>query len=90
LIREVLTTHAFLKDVKLSKKRGKPMAKLQEVIEALANHSYLPSKFRPHRLTGGAHDCFECHIENDWLLVYRCNNTKLELVRLGSHSDLFR
>jgi mRNA interferase YafQ len=89
-MREILTTHAFLKDLKLSKKRGKPIAKLKEVIEALANHSYLPQKFHPHRLTGGDHDCFECHIENDWLLVYRCDDTKLELVRLGSHSDLFR
>jgi mRNA interferase YafQ len=88
-MREVLTTHAFLKDVKLSKKRGKSIAKLRDVIEILSQRSYLPKKFHPHRLTGGAHDCFECHIENDWLLVYRCDDTKLELVRLGSHSDLF-
>ena len=89
-MREVLTTHAFLKDLKLSKKRGKSITKLQEVIDVLSHHSYLDHKFHPHRLTGGDSDCFECHIENDWLLVYRFSDNKLELVRLGSHSDLFR
>ncbi len=89
-MREILTTHAFLKDLRRSKNRGKPIDKLTAVIETLANKSYLPKNFHPHRLTGAAHDCFECHIEPDWLLIYRCDNTKLELVRLGSHSDFFK
>ncbi len=89
-MRKVITTRAFLKDLKLSKKRGKCLLKLKEVVSTLAHHSYLSHKFHPHKLNGEAHDCFECHIENDWLLVYRCDGANLELVRLGSHSDLFR
>lgn len=89
-MREILTTHAFVKDLRLSKKRGKPIAKLTEIIEALANKNHLPKKFHPHRLTGPLHDCFECHVAPDWLLIYRCNDDTLELVRLGSHSDFFK
>jgi mRNA interferase YafQ len=89
-MRKVTTTHAFLKDLKLSKKRGKCLLKLKVVIETLARRSYLAHKYHPHRLTGGAHDFFECHVENDWLLVYKLTTDELELVRLGSHSDLFR
>ncbi|MCE2716813.1 MAG: type II toxin-antitoxin system YafQ family toxin [Pseudomonadota bacterium] len=88
-MRKVTTTHVFLKDVKRSKKRGKCLKKLQTVIDELAQSHLLEKKFHPHRLTGSASDCFECHLENDWLLVYRINETMLELVRIGSHSDLF-
>ena len=90
MMRETLTTHTFMKDLKLSKKRGKCLSKLKTVIDTLAHRSYLAHKYHPHRLTGCDHDFFECHIENDWLLVYRFTNDKLELVRLGSHSDLFK
>ena len=88
-MRKIITTHVFLKDIKRSRKRGKQMEKLQAVIKELAESHLLSKKFHPHRLTGSASDCFECHIENDWLLVYRCDETFLELVRVGSHSDLF-
>jgi len=88
-MHKVTTTNVFLKDVRRSKKRGKCLEKLQSVIDQLAHSHLLEKKFHPHRLTGGASDCFECHLENDWLLVYRCNETSLELVRTGSHSDLF-
>ncbi len=89
-MRKVTTTHAFLKDLKLSKKRGKCLLKLKVVIDTLARRSYLAHKYHPHRLNGRAHDFFECHVENDWLLVYKLTTDELELVRLGSHSDLFR
>jgi mRNA interferase YafQ len=89
-MRNVITTHTFLKDLKVSKKRGKCLQKLKDVINTLAHRSYLAHKHHPHRLNGRAHDFFECHVESDWLLVYRFTNDKIELVRLGSHSDLFR
>lgn len=89
MVRKVTTTHVFLKDIKRSKKRGKCLKKLQAVVDELALSHLLEKKFHPHRLTGSDSDCFECHIENDWLLVYRCHENTLELVRVGSHSDLF-
>lgn len=83
-------SHVFVKDIKRCRKRGKNLAKLQKIIKELAQSHLLAKKFYPHRLNGSAGDCFECHLENDWLLVYRCNQTTLELVRVGSHSDLFK
>ncbi|WP_457551446.1 type II toxin-antitoxin system YafQ family toxin [Desulfobacula sp.] len=67
----------FKKDVKLLQKRDKDMEKL-------------PPKNKDHQLKGTLKDCRECHIEPDWLLIYRIEGSELGLVRTGSHSDLFR
>jgi mRNA interferase YafQ len=47
-------------------------------------------KHRDHQLKGVFRDCRECHIEPDWLLIYRIEGDVLQLVRTGTHSDLFR
>ena len=57
-MRNVITTHAFLKDLKLSKKRGKCLLKLKVVIDTLARRSYLAHKYHSHRLNGRAHIFF--------------------------------
>ncbi len=65
---------------------------LEKVLATLATGGILPSRYANHSLQGKYSDCFECHIESDLLLIYKIDTTmqKIALVRLGSHSDLFR
>ena len=88
---DIIASNRFRKDLKLAKKRGLPLAKLEAVVEMLANQVPLDVKYRDHALTGNYSEFRECHIEPDWLLIYRQETDALELflVRTGSHSDLF-
>ena len=79
----------FKKDVKRIKRSGKDMQKLLRVIDLLMSQTPLPDRCRPHKLTGDYKDWWECHIEPDWLLVYKADAQRLKLARTGSHSDLF-
>ena len=84
-------TTQFKKDIKLAKKQGKDTDKIFEVVEKLANDEVLEAKYKDHCLTGDYKDCRECHIEPDWLLIYKKYESELilMLVRTGRHSDLF-
>jgi mRNA interferase YafQ len=79
----------FLKDIKLAKKRGLNIRKLEEIITLLCENKALPMQCRPHILSGKWSNFWECHIEPDWLLIYQTTEDDLELVRTGTHSDLF-
>ena len=81
----------FKKDYKLALKRGCKAELLTEVISLLAHEQPLPSKNKDHALTGNYKGFRECHIQPDWLLIYRVFEGKLvlTLTRTGSHSDLF-
>lgn len=89
---EISTTTQFKKDLKLARKQGKDEEKLWEVVERLANGEELEEKYRDHNLAGRYSGYRECHIDPDWLLVYKKQDEILILLlyRLGSHSDLFR
>ena len=84
-------TTQFRKDYKLAMKRGLIIALLEEVVERLAMGEPLPEKNRDHALTGDWVGHRECHIQPDWLLIYRMEGDVLvlTLTRTGSHSDLF-
>lgn len=73
------------------KKRGKDLEKLKYVVNELANQRPLDEKYRDRELTGNYRNFRECHIEPDWLLIYRIEKGELTLalVRTGTHSDLF-
>jgi len=88
---EIERSTQFKKDFKLMKKRNKDLKKLNEVISILAKGEKLPQKYRDHALEGSLENLRECHIEPDWLLMYRINNQKLYLylARTGTHCDLF-
>lgn len=88
---EIKNTTQFKKDFKLAKRRGKNMDLLREVIAKLANGIPLEAKHMDHALSGNWTGHRECHIQPDWLLVYRCeeNILVLTLTRTGTHSDLF-
>ncbi|TEB08175.1 mRNA interferase YafQ [Pelotomaculum schinkii] len=72
-------------------KRGLDIELLDNIIRLLARGEPLPEKNRDHALTGNWAGHRECHVQSDWLLVYRADNgvLVLTLTRTGSHSDLF-
>lgn len=60
-----------------------------EIIEKLAKKETLPQKNKDHNLSGNYTNFRECHIQPDWLLIYKYDDETLNLTRTGSHSDLF-
>ncbi len=69
--------------------RGKNIKKLDKILTKLVNSEPLESKYKDHKLIGNIKSRRECHIEPDWLLIYRIEKSELFLERTGSHSDLF-
>lgn len=88
---DIVPSNQFKKDLKLAKKRGFKIDNLRDVVNTLASEEKLDDKYRDHALTGDYRGFKECHIESDWLLVYRVDQDELELFlfRTGTHSDLF-
>ena len=82
-------TAQFKKDLKKAVRQGRDLEKLNEVLEILAAPRPLPKKYREHRLKGPWQDFRECHLENDWLLIYTIADFELQPTRLGTHSELF-
>lgn len=91
---EIILTSVFKKKLKLIKRRNKDLDKLTKVVNELANGEVLEEKYRDHQLVNSTRfkDCRECHIESDWLLVYKKNDSELILflIETGTHSDLFK
>jgi mRNA interferase YafQ len=68
---KITWTSRFKKDYKLAMKRGLPIHELDDVIRILARDETLPEKYRDHLLTGNWKGHRECHIQPDWLLIYK-------------------
>ena len=88
---DIVLSNQFKKDLKLIVKRGYKLEKLNKVVDKLASNIKLEDKNRDHLLTGNYTGFRECHVEPDWLLVYRIDGNELILFlsRTGTHSDLF-
>lgn len=88
---EIVPSNQFKKDLKLAKKRGCKLEHLRDVVTMLACEQKLDEKYRDHGLTGNYSGFRECHVEPDWLLIYRISQDALALFlfRTGTHSDLF-
>ncbi len=82
-------TSQFRKELKRSIRRGKDIEKLDNIVLQLRLERTLPSRNRDHALTGNYNGRRECHIEPDWLLIYKVEKEMLILERTGSHADLF-
>ena len=82
----------FKKDYKKCKARGLDVGKIIGVIDDLINEKPLAVKYRNHKLKGKYANYWECHIEPDWIMIYRKDEKNLYIyfVRNGTHSDLFR
>jgi mRNA interferase YafQ len=79
----------FQRDVKLAQKRAKDMTKLLDVVLLLIEGRPLPPRYKDHPLAGEWSHHRDCHIEADWLLIYKVDGDDLYLIRTGTHSDLF-
>ena len=88
---EIYRTNRFKKDFQKIIKRGHSVEKFNDVLNYLVNEKPLPPEYRDHKLQGDFTGYRECHIEPDWLLIYKIEEQILTLVlsRTGSHSDLF-
>ena len=88
---DIVLSNQFKKDLKLASKRGYDLQVLNDVVDRLAAGEVLPAKNRDHELSGSFAGFRECHIQPDWLLIYRIDNNELMLFlsRTGTHSDLF-
>ena len=88
-MRIVRYSSQFKKDVKLAIKRGYKIELLHRIMKALENEEVLEAKYKEHYLVGNYKGYLECHIEPDWLLIYKINGNELYFARTGTHSDLF-
>ena len=83
-------TRQFEKDVKRLERRGKNLEKLKIITRSLVAEEQLDPLHRNHKLIGNWQGRRECHIESDWLLIYKKEEGRVIFERTGTHSDLFR
>ena len=86
---ELRTTTAFEKDLRRVEKQGKNLDKMEAIVDQLQSQKPLPARCRVHPLRGNWAGHWDCHVESDWILLYKLTDTALILVRTGSHADLF-
>jgi len=86
-------TSGFKKNLRKIINQKKNIDKLHYIIDMIAAGNKLDEKYKDHELNNSKHykNCRECHIEPDWLLIYKIDNYELILllVETGSHSELF-
>jgi mRNA interferase YafQ len=82
-------TAQFERDLRLLQRRGKDIEKLKQVLTALINEEPLAERYRDHPLKGNFKNRRECHLEPNWLLIYKLNDDEIIFERTGTHSDLF-
>lgn len=73
----------------MQQKRGKDLSKLKRLIEILLSGKQLPREFKDHALVGNWGEHRDCHLEPDWLLIYRVSEDELRLERTATRADLF-
>ncbi len=91
-MRTIEQSTQFKRDLK-REARGLHRKALQQdfvqILTSLANDQLLAAKHRDHALSGDWKDHRDCHIRPDLILIYRKPNAEvLQLIRLGSHSEL--
>ncbi|MBQ0155888.1 MAG: type II toxin-antitoxin system YafQ family toxin [Bacteroidales bacterium] len=88
-MKEVRYSTKAKKDLKKYRNDLDKMRDLYEVLTTLASGGTLDAKYRPHMLTGNYKDCMECHVGNDFLLIW-IDTDAIYVERVGSHSELFK
>ena len=89
-MKRLFPSTQYRKDYKRYRNNPIKVAALKEVLDMLANEQPIPAEYLPHPLHGNYKGCIECHILGDFLLIwFDPKSDIIELVRLGSHSELF-
>jgi mRNA interferase YafQ len=83
-------TRQFQKDAKRAIRRGTELEKFKLLARTLLAGNPLDAIHRDHKLSGNLVGRRDCHIESDWVLIYRIDGDRLVFERMGSHSDLFK
>ena len=83
-------TKQFSKDVRRCQRRGKDLDKFKLLARTLLSGQNPDAIHRDHKLTGNMIGRRDCHIESDWVLIYRIDGHNLVFERTGTHSDLFQ
>ena len=90
-MKELKVTSQFKKDLKRYQNQLKKIEKLKVVLCCLQQGVAIPQEYKPHKFLGEYKDCMECHIESDTLLIWIDENSNIvKLIRLGTHSELFK
>lgn len=89
-MKKLQPTTQYKKDLKRYRNQPQKLSDLKEILLLLQNGQAVPSEYKPHMLHGAYKGCMECHIQGDFLLIWIDDvNDIIELVRLGTHSELF-
>lgn len=83
-------TRQFERDLKRMQRRGKNIEKLKIIVRCLVAEEPLDPLHREHKLVGNRQGRRECHVESDWLLIYKVEGSRIIFERCGTHADLFR
>ena len=85
------TSTQFRKDLKRYRNNPSKLSALHEVLKLLKYEQPIPAKYKSHMLLGQYKGCMECHVQGDFLLIWMDEvNNIIELVRLGTHAELFK
>jgi len=88
--RKLKQSTQFKKDLKRYLHQPSKLQALKTVTNALEEKGNVPRKFFPHSLSGNYKGYMECHVEDDFLLIWIDETSDIiKLVRLGSHHELF-
>lgn len=88
---ELYYSTRFKKDLKRYQNQPLKIIALKTVLQQLRDNGSVDASYKPHMLTGEFKDCMECHVQNDFLLIWIDEaNHQIKLVRLGSHAELFK
>lgn len=88
-MKRLRPTTQFKKDFKKFRRNPVKVAAFEKIAEMLMNEIPIPPSYKPHMLKGDYKGCMECHIEDDYLLIW-IDGDDIDLLRIGSHSELFR
>ena len=80
---------SFEREIEKAIKRGLDMTKIKDIIKDLIDEKKLAVRHKNHKLKGDFAGYWECHIEPDWLLMYKKDDKHIYFARTGTHSDLF-
>lgn len=89
-MKTVINSNQFKRDFKKLQKVGKDLRKLITVMQIISKEQKLPPQYNDHPLQGEWQGFRDCHIENDWVLIYRIYPDRIRFERTGSHSELFK
>jgi len=88
-MRSVQSRTRYRRDIRRLARRGVDISALDPIIDHIAEHGEAPAAARPHLLSGNWAGMWDCHAAPDWILIYTVDDNTVELIRTGTHSDLF-